>query len=95
MPSTSQRTAAFTESLIREMSRVAAQHGAINLAQGFPEWDPPAALVQAAKDAMDAHRRELAKIEAKNALLRERAASEIRRLLNARKARLIVARCSQ
>jgi hypothetical protein len=46
-------------------------------------------------DAMDAHRRELAKIEAKNALLRERAASEIRRLLNARKARLIVARCSQ
>ena len=47
MPRTSQRTAVFTESLIREMSRVAARHGAINLAQGFPDWDPPAALIEA------------------------------------------------
>jgi aminotransferase len=60
MAHTSQRTSVFTESLIREMSRVAAQHGAINLAQGFPDWDPPAALVQAAKDAMDAHRHQYA-----------------------------------
>src|SRR3569832_1971979 len=60
MPRTSQRTAIFTESLIREMSRVAARHGAINLAQGFPDWDPPAALVQAAKDAIDAHRHQYA-----------------------------------
>jgi len=60
MPRTSQRTSVFTESLIREMSRVAARHGAINLAQGFPDWDPPAALVQAAKDAMDAHRHQYA-----------------------------------
>ena len=60
MPSTSQRTAVFTESLIREMSRVAARHGAINLAQGFPDWDPPAALVQAGKDAMDAGRHQYA-----------------------------------
>ena len=60
MPRTSQRTAVFTESLIREMSRVAARHGAINLAQGFPDWDPPEALVQAAKDAMDAHRHQYA-----------------------------------
>jgi aminotransferase len=56
MPRTSRRTSTFTESLIREMSRVAQQHGAINLAQGFPDWDPPSALVQAGKDAMDAHR---------------------------------------
>ncbi len=60
MPRTSQRTAVFTESLIREMSRVAQRHGAINLAQGFPDWDPPAALIQAAKDAMDAGRHQYA-----------------------------------
>ncbi len=60
MPRTSKRTAIFTESLIREMSRVAQQHGAINLAQGFPDWDPPAALIQAAKDAMDAGRHQYA-----------------------------------
>ncbi|MBP6508153.1 MAG: aminotransferase class I/II-fold pyridoxal phosphate-dependent enzyme, partial [Opitutaceae bacterium] len=60
MPDTSRRTAVFTESLIREMSRVAARHNAINLSQGFPDWDPPAALVQAAKDAMDAHRHQYA-----------------------------------
>jgi len=60
MPRTSQRTSVFTESLIREMSRVAARHGAINLAQGFPDWDPPAELIQAAKDAMDTHRHQYA-----------------------------------
>jgi aminotransferase len=60
MPATSRRTAVFTESLIREMTRVAQQHGAINLAQGFPDCDPPPALVQAAKDAMDAHRHQYA-----------------------------------
>ncbi|MEO6243875.1 MAG: aminotransferase class I/II-fold pyridoxal phosphate-dependent enzyme, partial [Opitutaceae bacterium] len=60
MPRTSLRTSVFTESLIREMSRVAARHNAINLAQGFPDWDPPAALVQSGKDAMDAHRHQYA-----------------------------------
>jgi aminotransferase len=60
MPSTSRRTSVFSESVIREMSRVAAKHGAINLAQGFPDWDPPAELVQAAKDAMDTHRHQYA-----------------------------------
>ncbi|MSU24803.1 MAG: aminotransferase class I/II-fold pyridoxal phosphate-dependent enzyme [Opitutus sp.] len=60
MPRTSQRTSAFGESVIREMSRVATRHHAINLAQGFPDWDPPAALIQAAKDAMDAHRHQYA-----------------------------------
>jgi len=60
MPRTSKRTSVFTESLIREMTRVAQQHGAINLAQGFPDCDPPPALVQAAKDAMDAGRHQYA-----------------------------------
>lgn len=60
MPRTSIRTSIFSESLIREMSRVATRHGAINLAQGFPDWDPPAALVQAAKESMDQHRHQYA-----------------------------------
>jgi aminotransferase len=60
MPRTSRRTALFQESLIREMSRVAQRHGAINLAQGFPDWDPPAALVQAGREAMDAGRHQYA-----------------------------------
>ncbi len=60
MPSTSRRTATFTESLIREMSRVATECNAINLAQGFPDGDPPAALVEAARRAMDAGRHQYA-----------------------------------
>ena len=54
MPKTSRRTAVFTESVIREMSRVASRHGAINLAQGFPDFDPPRELLEAAKAEMDA-----------------------------------------
>lgn len=60
MPRTSKRTGTFTESLIREMTRVAAEHGAINLSQGYPDWDPPPELMQAAKDAMDAGRHQYA-----------------------------------
>lgn len=60
MPATARRTAVFTESLIREMTRVALRHGAINLSQGFPDWEPPPALVAAAKDAMDAGRHQYA-----------------------------------
>ena len=50
MPRTSDRTAIFTESVIRRMTRVANQHSAINLSQGFPDFDPPAALVAALAD---------------------------------------------
>jgi len=60
MPRTSKRTSVFTESVIREMTRVAQRHGAINLAQGFPDFDPPPELVQAGKDAMDAGRHQYA-----------------------------------
>jgi aminotransferase len=51
MPKTSERTGIFTESVIRRMTRVANQHGAINLSQGFPDFDPPAALVAALTEA--------------------------------------------
>jgi aspartate/methionine/tyrosine aminotransferase len=47
MPATARRLAIFQESVIREMTRLANQHGSINLAQGFPDFDPPAALVEA------------------------------------------------
>ncbi len=48
------RTEGFTESVIREMTRLNAVHGGINLAQGFPNFPAPAALKQSAKRAIDA-----------------------------------------
>src|ERR687893_2828080 len=42
------RTATFTESVIREMTRIANQHQAINLAQGFPDFPMPAPMKDAA-----------------------------------------------
>ncbi|MGH2491075.1 MAG: pyridoxal phosphate-dependent aminotransferase, partial [Candidatus Limnocylindria bacterium] len=48
------RTAGFTESVIREMTRLNAIHGGINLAQGFPNFAAPPALKDAAKRAIDA-----------------------------------------
>ncbi len=41
MPQISRRSQQFTESVIRRMTRIADQHGAINLSQGFPDFDPP------------------------------------------------------
>jgi aminotransferase len=45
---TAQRASSFTESVIREMTRVANQHGAINLAQGFPDFPMPEPMKDAA-----------------------------------------------
>lgn len=50
---TSYKAKQFTESVIREMSRVANQHQAINLAQGFPDFPAPQALKDAAHKAID------------------------------------------
>ena len=49
MPNTSYRTSVFSESIIRRMTRVANACGAINLSQGFPDFDPPEALLKAAE----------------------------------------------
>jgi aminotransferase len=46
--STARRTHTFTESVIREMTRVATEHGALNLAQGFPDFAMPQAMKDAA-----------------------------------------------
>ncbi|MDR3671344.1 MAG: aminotransferase class I/II-fold pyridoxal phosphate-dependent enzyme [Holophaga sp.] len=51
MPHTSGRLNHFTESVIRRMTRVANASGAVNLSQGFPDFDPPEALLQAAERA--------------------------------------------
>jgi aminotransferase len=50
----SERTATFTESVIREMTRLAIAHDAINLAQGFPDFAAPVDLKQAAIAAIEA-----------------------------------------
>ncbi len=41
---TASRTHSFTESVIRGMTRLASQHGALNLAQGFPDFPAPEVL---------------------------------------------------
>jgi len=48
------RTARFTESVIREMTRLADEHGAVNLAQGFPDFDAPEEVKAAAVGAIEA-----------------------------------------
>jgi aspartate/methionine/tyrosine aminotransferase len=53
MPAIAKRLNLFSESVIREMTRIAIDYDAINLSQGFPDFDPPAELVDAAKRAMD------------------------------------------
>ena len=49
----SHKTRFFTESVIREMTRRALKSGAVNLAQGFPDFPAPAELKEAAKRAID------------------------------------------
>jgi len=53
MPGIATRLNGFTESVIREMTRISDKYDAINLSQGFPDFDPPAELLAAAKRAID------------------------------------------
>jgi len=41
MQNLSERTATFTDSVIRRMTRISLKYGAVNLSQGFPDFDPP------------------------------------------------------
>ena len=50
----SQKSLRFTESVIREMTRLANQHGAVNLSQGFPDFPAPDDIKQAAARAVAA-----------------------------------------
>ncbi|SCY61754.1 aminotransferase [Lachnospiraceae bacterium XBB2008] len=46
MKNLSEKTAHFTDSVIRRMTRVSNQYNAINLSQGFPDFDPPEAITR-------------------------------------------------
>jgi aspartate/methionine/tyrosine aminotransferase len=50
----SRKASSFTESVIREMTRQASLHGAINLSQGFPDFPAPEDIKRAAIDAIQA-----------------------------------------
>jgi L-glutamine---4-(methylsulfanyl)-2-oxobutanoate aminotransferase len=54
-PRLSTKAGQFTESVIREMTRLALQYGAVNLAQGFPDFPAPAEIKQAAQEAIAAN----------------------------------------
>ncbi len=47
MAELSKKLAYFTDSVIRRMTRIANEHGAVNLSQGFPDFDPPQELKEA------------------------------------------------
>src|ERR1700710_2242308 len=48
----SQKAQRFTESVIREMTREALKHGAVNLSQGFPDFAAPADIKRVAMQAI-------------------------------------------
>ena len=50
----STKASSFTESVIREMTREALKHGAVNLSQGFPDFAAPADIKQRAMEAIEA-----------------------------------------
>ncbi|MBA2339659.1 MAG: aminotransferase class I/II-fold pyridoxal phosphate-dependent enzyme [Pyrinomonadaceae bacterium] len=50
----SEKAARFTESVIREMTREALKHGAVNLSQGFPDFAAPENIKRAAQEAIEA-----------------------------------------
>ena len=47
----SDRVGTFTDSVIRRMTRICNKYGAINLSQGFPDWDPPKEMLDALEKA--------------------------------------------
>ena len=53
MPALSDRVSTFTDSVIRRMTRISNRYGAINLSQGFPDFDPPKEMRDALARAAD------------------------------------------
>jgi len=53
MPTLAHHLSGFTESVIRMMTRIAQQTNAVNLAQGFPDFEPPKELLEAAHRALE------------------------------------------
>ena len=50
MQEMSRKNQYFTDSVIRRMTRISIDCGAINLAQGFPDFDPPKAMLDRLSD---------------------------------------------
>ena len=50
MPQISSRVQTFTDSVIRRMTRIANKYGAINLSQGFPDFNPDERILKALED---------------------------------------------
>ena len=46
MPQISDRVKTFTDSVIRRMTRISNKYGAINLSQGFPDFEPPKEILE-------------------------------------------------
>ena len=46
MPQLSNRTVTFTDSVIRRMTRISNKYGAVNLSQGFPDFEPPREILE-------------------------------------------------
>ena len=52
MPKLSERVGTFTDSVIRRMTRISNQYGAINLSQGFPDFDLPKEMLDRLDEAL-------------------------------------------
>ena len=53
-PRTVSRLAAFQGTIFAEMSELARVHDAVNLGQGFPDWDGPARMLEIAREQIAA-----------------------------------------
>ena len=53
MPQLSHRVTTFTDSVIRRMTRISDEVGAINLSQGFPDFPPPKAITDRLREVAD------------------------------------------
>ncbi|WP_294407193.1 pyridoxal phosphate-dependent aminotransferase [uncultured Clostridium sp.] len=53
MPKLSTRLDGFTESVIRKMTRISNKYNAVNLSQGFPDFDPPKEIIDRLKEVAD------------------------------------------
>lgn len=53
MPELSRRTAGFTDSVIRRMTRISNQYDAVNLSQGFPDFEPPREILRRLAEVTD------------------------------------------
>ena len=53
MPNLSTRLDGFNESIIRKMTRISNKYGAVNLSQGFPDFDPPKEITDKLKEVSE------------------------------------------